>query len=423
MTRDDEPGILSVMITSILQRRAVALKSIIMVVVLLGVMALIVLLFAGERDEGVRPSKAGQATNSLATSSPQPVQPIQPAAPAADEIPDEDKPEAEAHFEPASLRLGYVLPESVITSEFTLVNDSDEPLLVKEVKRGCSCTEVTFQAGEIPPGGSRKGLATFTAGMTPTTKNNKVRILFEKHRPMTLPMNAMVSRAVHVQPPNFRMHAKSSFDGPVARTASRVQLSSTDSQPFRVLSSGGRPPIPVSGGGNPSEPSTAQSVMIDIGDYDKETLLDPQGNKMPPFWIIETDHPDAPVIEVRIMHREFFPHRREKEREWVFVENRVVVDAVDPGEAVQFELPIIWNALEGQRTQQIIAAESNSPQFEASLVGMKKDGRKSKAVIEIRPVEGVVGPYQGRIELVSHEHRAPLPVIGHVNRTGSQEAE
>ena len=54
---------------------------------------------------------------------------------------------------------------------------------------------------------------------------------------------------------------------------------------------------------------------------------------------------------------------------------------------------------------------------------MKRDGRKSKAIIEIRPVDGVVGPYQGQIELVSHEHRAPLPVIGHVNRTGDQEAQ
>ena len=420
MTRDDETGILEGMNTSILKRRAVSLNSVIMIVVLLGIGFVIVLLFAGQDDVGIKPLKPSSAAKSAIVP---PAPPIQPSVPVASEIPEEDKPEAEAHFEPASLRMGYVSPESVITSEFTLVNDSQEPLMVKEIKRGCSCTEVTFQAGEIPPGGSRKGLATFTAGLTPTVKNNKVRILFENHSPMTLPMNAMVSRAVHVEPPNFRMHAKSYFDGPVVRTRSRVQLVATDSRPFRVLSSGGRPPIAVSGGGDPSSPSAAQSVMIDIGVYDKETLLDPQGNKMPPFWIIETDHPDAPVVEVRVLHRENSPHRREKEREWVFVENRVVVDAVDPGKAVQFEIPIIWNALEGQRTQQIIAAESNSPEFEASLVGMKRDGRKSKAIIEIRPVDGVVGPYQGQIELVSHEHRAPLPVIGHVNRSGTQETQ
>ncbi len=419
MTRTDEPSMLGAMNTSILKRRAISLNSIIMIVVLLGVAFVIVLLFAGQDDAGLRPSKkaSSAATNSAIVPS---APPIQPAAPVASAIPDEDKPQADAHFEPASLRLGYVLPESVITREFTLVNDSQESLMVKEIKRGCSCTEVTFQAGELAPGESRKGLATFTAGMTPTTKNNKIKIMFENHQPMTLPMNAMVSRAVDVQPPNFRMHSKSYYDGPVSRTKSRVQLSATDSQPFRILSSGGRPPISVSGAGDPTIPSTAHSVMIDIGDYDKETLLDPQGKKMPPFWIIETDHPDAPVVEVRVLHKENSPHQREKDREWVFVENRVVVDAVDPGQAVQFELPIIWNAIEGQRTQQIISAESNSPEFEASLVGMKKDGRKSKAVIEIRPVDGVVGPYQGRIELISHEHRAPLPVIGHVNRVGSQ---
>ena len=411
MTRDDELGILEVMNTSILKRRGISLNSVIMIAVLLGVAFVIILLFAGQDAGGIKPLKPSSAANSAIP----PAQPIQPSAPVASAIPEEDKPEANAHFEPASLRLGYVRPESVITSEFRLFNDSQEPLVVKEVKRGCSCTEVSLQAGAIAPGASRTGVATFTAGLTPTVKNNKIKILFEKHRPLVLSMNAVVSRAVRVQPPDFRMHAKSYFEGPVSRTASRVQVSATDSQSFRILSSGGRPPIPVPGGGDPTIPSTAHMVMIDIGDHDKETLLDPEGVKLPPFWLIETDHPDAPVVEIRVLHQENSPHRREKDREWVFVENRVVVDSVKPGSAARFELPIIWNAAEGQRSQQIIAAESRSPDFEASLVGMKKDGRKSKAIVEIRPMDSTSGPYQGVVELISHEHRAPLNVIGHVN--------
>lgn len=417
MTRDDEPGILGVMNTSILKRRAVSLNSVIMIAVLLGVAFVIVLLFAGQDDGGIKPLKPSSDANSAIVP---PAQPIQPSAPVASAIPEEDKPEANAHFEPASLQLGFVSPEARISTEFTIVNDSNEPLVLKEVKRGCSCTEVAMQPGAIAPGGSRTGVATFTAGLTPTVKNNKIKLLFEKHRSMTLPMKAIVSRAVQVQPPDFRMHGKGYFDGPVSRTKTRVQVSATDDQSFRILSSGGRKPIPSPGGGDPDVPSTFHTVMIDIAEHDKETLLDSQGKRLPPFWLIETDHPDAPVIEVRILHKENSPHRREKDREWVFVENRVVVDAVKPGGAVQFELPIIWNAFEGQRTQQIIAAESRSPEFDASLVGMKKDGRKTKAIIEIRPMAGTVGPFQGVVELVSHEHRAPLNLIGYVDGNNAQ---
>ena len=396
--------------------RAIALNSLLMMVVLLGVIVVIVVLFAGQDDIGIRStgSKAGSKPG-LATTQ-QPSVPTVPSVPAVSDVPEDDKPEAKAHFEPASLRLGFVAPESVVTSEFSIVNDSQEPLVIKEVNRGCSCTEVSLQPGPLAPGSSRQGTATFTAGLTPTVKNNKIKILFQNHRPMILSMNAVVSRAIRVQPPDFRMHAKSYFEGPVSRTASRVQISATDSQPFRVLSSGGQPPIGVPGGGDPAIPSTEHMVMIDIGDHDKETLLDPEGNKLPPFWLIETDHPDAPVVEIRVLHKENSPHRREKDREWVFVENRVVVDSVKPGKAARFELPIIWNALEGQRSQLIIAAESQSPDFEASLVGMEKFGRKTKAIVEIRPTADVSGPYQGVVDLVSHEHRAPLVIIGHVDR-------
>ena len=127
MTRDDEPGILEVMNTSILKRRGISLNSVIMIAVLLGVAFVIVLLFAGQDAGGIKPLKPSSVANSTIP----PAQPIQPSAPVASAIPEEDKPEANAHFEPASLRLGYVRPESVITSEFRLFNDSQYPLVVK----------------------------------------------------------------------------------------------------------------------------------------------------------------------------------------------------------------------------------------------------------------------------------------------------
>jgi hypothetical protein len=137
---------------------------------------------------------------------------------------------------------------------------------------------------------------------------------------------------------------------------------------------------------------------------------------MAPFYVFETDHPDAPVVEVRLVHAVHRPTRREADRGWVFIENRVVVPAVAPGDSATFELPIIWS--QGKRGQQVIhSVESTSPDFEATLEAMRPDGTKTQAIVRITPRADVRGPYQGRVEFVSNEHRASLPVIGYVNRS------
>ena len=335
--------------------------------------------------------------------------------PPVPDIPDEEKPEAKVLMKPATIQLGYVEPGSVKRATVEVINQSDVPLNLTGAKRGCSCTEVELTPGIIPPGGSKEITAIFTAGLTPTVKTNKVGVLFEKFRSVQVPMKATVCRKVRAVPPDFRMQKDGAFTGPVVREKGRIRLSSIDGRPFRVLSAGGQPPIRWPGfSGDPTLPSTEHEVAVDIGDHDKETLLDPEGNLLPPFWVFETDHPDAPVVEVRIMHQAHRPHQREKEREWVFIENRVVVDAVPPGGSTTFELPIIWNKRQG-RTQQIHEVVSISPEFSAELIGMRADGPKTKATVRITPAEDLRGSYQGKVEFVSREHRAPLTIIGYVN--------
>ena len=410
-------GTIEAMSTSIPNRRAVSLNAIVMIVVLLAVIGAIVLLFANEKEPGIQPKRGVVGSGMTSEVAPKP--PIAPLLPktsveSAIQIPDEEKPKADAHFEPASLQLGFVRPEAVVTREFKVVNDSSKPLVLRSINQGCSCTKVAMKLGEIPPGGSKIGTATFTAGMTPTTRNNKIKLLFQNHSPMTLDMNAVVSRAVRVLPPDFRMHSKGYWDGAPDRPRSQFRISSVDGTPFRILSSGGKLPKGIAGKGDPSIPSTEHILMIDIGEHDIQTLLDPQGVKLDPFWLVETDHPETPVVEVRVLHKEYRPHQREKDREWFFVENRVVVDPINAGQAGQFQLPVLWSKPVGQRKQQITSVESRSPDFQATLLEMKADGKKSQAVVGIRPRDGFVGPFQGVVELVSHEHRVPLVVIGYV---------
>ena len=398
-----------------------------MLIVAILIVAGLVVLLSWDASEGnsiptASQKPAASSDQAAQTQQPKPPSaPVQAAVPQASAIPDDQKPEAKVRVKPATLQLGYVEPGESKTASFQIINESDEPLNLTAPKKGCSCTEVEVARGIIPPGGMTEVTAIFTAGLTPTTKNSKVGVLFEKHRSVQVPMHAIVCRKVRAIPADFRMHRDGTYTGPVVRDKGKIQVSSVDGRPIRILSAGGRPAIAWPGsGGDPMLPSISHEVAVDLGDHDKQTLLDPEGNLLPGFWVFETDHPEAPVVEVRMIHEQHRPHRREQDREWVFVENRIVVDAVDPGSSTTFELPIIWNSRDN-RTQQIHEVVSISPDFKAELTGMRSDGSKSKAIVRITPAEHVKGPYQGKIEFVSREHRAPLAVIGYVNSPAAQQ--
>ncbi|MCH2134360.1 MAG: DUF1573 domain-containing protein [Phycisphaerales bacterium] len=392
------------------------------IVVVIGVIAW--MLAGSNSPQEPRPEPASPVASGQQAATPAPPRPARttPTPPPVTEIPEEEKLEANVRLTPASVQMGYVDPGGVRRNTVQITNNSDVPMKLTEVKKGCSCTEVEYEPGIIPPGGSRPLTTVFTAGLTPTTKTNKVKVVFEKHKSVDLQMYAKVSRAVRADPAEFRMH-KSGYDGPVLRDKGRIRVSSIDGRPIRILSAGGRPAIAWPGsGGDPMISSIQHEVAVDLGDHDRDSLLDPDGNLLDPFWVFETDHPDAPVVEVRLMHQVHRPKRREADRNWVFVENRVVVDPVDPGGSTTFELPLIWNR-EGVGSQQIREVVSTSPDFSAELVGMKLDGRKSKAEVRITPLPGVEGPIQGVIEFVSDEHRAPLVIIGYVNRPSTEEGD
>ena len=401
------------------QEKASSSGPLVPVVAILVVIGLIVWLISGP---GAAPPKTEPASSAVdqVTAQPgvaasRPSVSIPSAPPSEPEVPEELRPEAEVVVKPASVMMGYVRPEEVRRTTVQLTNDSGKPLEITGVKRGCSCTEVEMTPGTLLPGQSMPLTTVFTAGLTPTTKNNKVKVQVKGHKTIEIPMRAIVSRPVRVEPANFAMHQGGGYDGPVSRDTGRIRVTSTDGRPFRVLSAGGEPPIrwPGSSGDPQTNPSEQHDLVLDLSAYERETLQDKDGTVFPPFWVVETDHPDSPTIEVRLQHTVHRVQRREEDRNWVFVENRVVVDPVAPGGSTTFNLPIIWSR-GGPGSQQIREAVSSSPEFSAELVQLLPDGNKSKAVIRITPSSETRGVFQGIVELVSAEHRARLPVIGYV---------
>ena len=398
------------------QEKASGSGPLVPVIAIIVVISLILWLISGPSvSTPEREVAAGGSANQSSVMESAPVANLPTPVPSEPELPEEDRPAAQIRVVPASVSMGYVRPEEVRRSTVQLTNTSNDPLEVIGVKRGCSCTEVEMTPGTLLPGQSMPLTTVFTAGLTPTTKNNKVKVQIKGHKPVEIQMRAIVSRPIRVEPANFTMHQSGGYDGPVVRDTGRIRVTSTDGRPFRVLSAGGEPPIrwPGSSGDPATIPAQEHELALDLSGYERETLEDEDGNVFPPFWVVETDHPESPVIEVRLQHSVHRAQRREQDRNWVFVENRVVVDPVLSGGSATFNLPLIWSR-GGPGSQQIREAVSSSPLFSAELIQLLPDGNKSKAVIRITPAPSTRGVFQGVIELVSNEHRARLPVIGYV---------
>jgi hypothetical protein len=97
----------------------------------------------------------------------------------------------------------------------------------------------------------------------------------------------------------------------------------------------------------------------------------------------------------------------------MFVENRVVVGAVEPGGTAIFELPVKRIGATG--SERVVAVISESPDlFNAELLSVRNEGREWRVRFKIEPVQTGDGAYLGKIRLHSQNYSASLPVIGAV---------
>jgi hypothetical protein len=140
---------------------------------------------------------------------------------------------------------------------------------------------------------------------------------------------------------------------------------------------------------------------------------------VPKFWLVETDHPETPVIELTVRHRAIRPVPR-GDRPWFFVEQRINVGGIKAGGWVEFTLPVKWIGGKVGVGDTLQAVCSQSDAFKSKLVSNQPKGRSSLATVRITPNPGIEGPFHGLVTIVGDSFEATLDVIGHAQRTSSQ---
>jgi len=314
--------------------------------------------------------------------------------------------EVEVALVPEAYEFGFLRPTEAVTRTLTLTNLESTPIRLNGVARGCTCTKLQVRPQVLKPGQSIEVPATLTAGLTPTSKDSSMKLEVVGRPPIVLPVKGEIIRGVRARPRDIDTYRYRGAEGNYIPRG-RILLDAPEGPAFRILSVNGEP--------RETALAARHAVDWDVSAYDPVTGLNARGEMIPRVWLVETDHPETPVMEVMVRHR---AHRVTpvKDRPWFFIEQRVNVGGIPQGGVGSFTLPVKWQGGK-PKPASITGARSESTAFTASLVGHTQEGRESNATVQITPAAGVEGPFEGLVTLVGTDHEWAIPVVGHAART------
>ncbi|MHC4422202.1 MAG: DUF1573 domain-containing protein [Planctomycetota bacterium] len=310
-------------------------------------------------------------------------------------------------FEPAVMDFGVLPPGGTARGTTKIWNVGPQPLRILKSITSCGCTAAEDLGGRvIPPGGHTE----FTTAMTMKSglgdKKEKISIVFEGYRTYVVQFfTAEVSLPVRLTPP----HLAASRQDPrtrqwVSTMSGQIEVKSLDGKPFRILRVHGAAPEYV--GFNPATdpPQSAYTIRWDLSRF---------GNAIPWYWVIETDRPDAPVVDARIQHVSTRPTRVE-ERPWEPKDQRLLVGLVSREEPFEITTKLEYDA--GQTPDPNSASvSSQSPFLRAELVEAQADERHVQFRIRLTPTASAEpGLLYAKLDLYASGYGAPLRIIGRI---------
>ncbi len=261
-------------------------------------------------------------------------------------------------IDPGDIKLGAIEPNTVHEVELSLRNTGSSPLRIVKTSSDCKCTVPEDLDGTvIPPGGTHLLKATFTARASPGTKTAKILLnIFygQGIKQAVTTIEGVVTMAVQATPPYV--------DALKGVRSGDVRVGSTDGRPFRIVSVNGDPPV-YADGSDTAAPRTAYTLRW-TNDYRPEGCTGSERL----WWVIETDHPDCPVLPLRIRH-ECTGMRADptyRQRGWLFSEYMTNLGSLAAGEPTEIDVDV--RRINEQPTSGIYAVESLSPDATAELV-------------------------------------------------------
>ncbi len=303
--------------------------------------------------------------------------------------------------EPAVVDFGVVQPGSKHPAKFTLRNVGTSAVVVDQAMPSCKCTDISPIVGQvIQPGGTLELTAALSVPRSPGEKDAKVMVVFKGYRGMIeAKMKGDVTLPVRVMP--------AYLEALKGATSGTIQLASVDGAPFKVVSSGGK--APVLAGGSADAAAPAHTVAWSIAGIAPD--------KLPQWWIVETDRADCPIIPVRIRNEATgsrFDQARFA-RFWFPPESIVVAGRAKAGVPVQVDTTIehLNPAQQGRVTNpqwgDVKAVHVPGGEGTAELVSATKRGEDFVDVVfKFTPRAGLQGVQYIPIDIETSTGRGPV---------------
>lgn len=310
-------------------------------------------------------------------------------------------------FEPANLNFGIVPPHTIGKGTAKIWNVGDQPLRIVKSITSCGCTSTENLAGRvIPPGGSIEFATEMEMKTGLGAKKEKVTLFFEGYggTQVIFFYNAEVARPVRVIPPYVEASEQRRDGGWNQYQTGTVRVASLDGKPFRILKAHGVAPQFVGFDPAADELRSQYTLKWDIGQF--------AGGPIPWFWVLETDHPDAPIVDVRMRHSSVRPVRAPN-RPWQPKDQRILIDLVRNGEPVEI---ITKHEYAGNRAPmpQNARVQNLSAILEVELIGVEQKGQLLEFRLRVTPKNAPLGLLYEHISVGSAGYMVPLRIIGRV---------
>jgi hypothetical protein len=258
----------------------------------------------------------------------------------------------------STVDLGFISPRSTINHTFRLTNDGGIPLKVMAVKPSCTCTTtINLDGTVIAPGATLDIPASMRAPASTGQKQVVVNVVLQGI-PNVVELRMVGEIAFPVRA-TTNVQGKDvpyvDADSDPSRVRGTVKLKSTDGKPFLVRAVQGQPPVIEAFDPAKDAPRAEYTVAYDLTRFPR----------VPPYLAIETDHPGARLIDLRVRHA-----TTQIKPVLSLSEFRVNAGCVKVGAATALDIEI-----KNLGMMQVTGVTSADPRFAATLVGQTGDAK------------------------------------------------
>ncbi|MDX2115682.1 MAG: DUF1573 domain-containing protein [Planctomycetota bacterium] len=299
-------------------------------------------------------------------------------------------------IEPNPIDLGDLPPNTKVTAEFRVTNRGESPLTLISAMSMCWCTVTSPSDMVLDPGETIQIPVTYDSGPVVGWAERQVLMRFEGYS-----KNAVGRVQADT---NYGVRARVTFDPPEQRRLAVVALESVDGAAFSVLSVNGGAPDFVDG----FEPGRdTPRARYQIG-WDLSALA---ADKLPLWFVVETDHPTSPIIDLPVENMEWEPPRRG--RIWTFTGANANVRRVEPGGFADVTLTL--SGAPGAPMDAIERIEVDPPVADVRIMGMAAaDTGGLKVRLRVTPNRDHRGLLLANVYVVASGHEESFMLMGRV---------